>query len=504
MRNARADFGALISLRWRQFRDDARYWLRVLGYQSNDESFAQKMYVFYLALIGLIWLYTVGGWVLQQAYEIGGTLSTAQIGDVLVILSYVPLIGLALALSAALRSTPLKLTFPDIAYVAGSPIMRAAPVIVGFVRYVLFRAALISVAVIIFSVLINRTLYAQVTIQDVLRGLSVALMLTTVTYAMAWFVGIARLSFPRIRSIHLLWVAPFLLLLLPSVVPDAALWSGRAMVLALIGQAPGWVVIVFLAAAVIFLAGLGVLSRRMDMIQASDESQLYARLQAIGLLQYTQPRTQARIRAQASRARRKAFLTLREATGWNGLVSRAVLSYVRHPLSLITTVVWAAVMTWAAANVILNQLPAQLWIGLAIVAGIRPPGGLLYVFEQDVEEPFLRQFLPVSTVGLLAADALLPFMVLIGTSITVWILLAPTAEILLMGVPLIFATGALLAFCGAFGAARVRRFESRFFATLIALGAAMAIGSGLGSPLAGLLAMIVGIMLIGGWLSSEA
>ncbi|MDL1900298.1 hypothetical protein FBR02_05970 [Anaerolineae bacterium CFX9] len=503
MRSVRADFWALISLRWRQFRDDARYWLRVLGYQSNDDSFSQKMYVFYLAIIGLIWLYTVGGWVLERAGDLGAVIAPVDAGNLLILLSYVPLIGFVLALSAALRTTPLKLTFPDIAYVAGSPIVRAAPVLVGFVRYVVFRAALIGVAVILFTVMLNRALYGRVTVEDVLRALSVWLALAVVTYAAAWAAGVARLSFPKLRTARLLWLTPFALLPLAFVLPDAALWSGRAAVLALVGEAPGWVIVVLVGMGVILLVGLGVLSRRMDMIQAADESQLYARLQAIGLLQYIQPRTQARIRAQAARARRKVRWRLPEATGWNGLVSRALLSYARHPLSLIMAAVWGAVMTWAAASVILNQLPAQLWIGLAIIAGIRPPGGLLYVFEQDVEEPFLRQFLPFSTIGLMAADALLPFLILLTSSSIVWFVIAPSLADLLMGMIVIVVTAGLLLFCGAFGATRQRRFESRFFATLIALVAAMIIGNGLQSPLAGIITMLLAIMLIGGWISSE-
>ena len=52
----------------------------------------------------------------------------------------------------SLRSSPFKLTFPDAAYVAGSPVSRAAPVFVGWLQALAksqlvapFAAALVAV-----------------------------------------------------------------------------------------------------------------------------------------------------------------------------------------------------------------------------------------------------------------------------------------------------------------------------------------------------------------------
>ena len=58
----------------------------------------------------------------------------------------------------ALQSTPLKLSFADMAYVAGAPISRVAPVIVGFIRQVGIRLILLNLPVVIFGVVVGRTL----------------------------------------------------------------------------------------------------------------------------------------------------------------------------------------------------------------------------------------------------------------------------------------------------------------------------------------------------------
>ena len=72
------------------------------------------------------------------------------------------------------------------------------------------------------------------------------------------------------------------------------------------------------------------------MIHAVDESILYARIQALGLLAWRMIDVQARIRMQSRQATRKPFLSLPRAQGTSTFVTRAALSYVRHPFMLLT------------------------------------------------------------------------------------------------------------------------------------------------------------------------
>ena len=65
------DVQSLFWLRWRQFKDTAVYWLRVLGYRPQDASLSQNLYVLYLVLIGMFWLYTVAAFIHDTASGIG-------------------------------------------------------------------------------------------------------------------------------------------------------------------------------------------------------------------------------------------------------------------------------------------------------------------------------------------------------------------------------------------------------------------------------------------------
>src|SRR5215212_2858928 len=86
------DVQALFWLRWRQFKDTAVYWLRVLGYRPQDASLSQNLYVLYLVLIGIFWLYTVGAFIYDTASGIGKLLPVTTAGELLVGFTYVILI----------------------------------------------------------------------------------------------------------------------------------------------------------------------------------------------------------------------------------------------------------------------------------------------------------------------------------------------------------------------------------------------------------------------------
>src|SRR5664279_2439662 len=152
------DVQSLFWLRWRQFKDTAVYWLRVLGYRPQDASLSQNLYVLYLILIGFFWVYTVGAFVFETAANIGKLIAPSTAAELLVGFVWLTLIVQIYVMINALQSTPLKLSFADMAYVAGAPMRRIAPVIVGFIRQVGIRLFLLDLPVVIFGVVVGRTL----------------------------------------------------------------------------------------------------------------------------------------------------------------------------------------------------------------------------------------------------------------------------------------------------------------------------------------------------------
>jgi len=498
------DVQSLFWLRWRQFKDTAVYWLRVLGYRPQDASFSQNLYVLYLILIGLFWVYTVGTFIFEAAAGIGKLLELSTVGDLLVGFTWLTLIVQVYVIVNALQSTPLKLSFADMAYVAGAPISRAAPVIVGFVRQVGIRLILFDLPVAIFG-----TVTARALMPDDYGAASIRLILAmgpliVLTWAIGWMLGLSRLISPRLGRLRYLWFVPLILLPIAYFLPDMMLWPGRIALLVMLNQSPIWALPLLIGLALLAIASTFLLGERINMIHAVDESILYARIQALGLLAWRMIDVQARIRMQSRQASRKPFLSLPHAQGTATFVTRAALSYVRHPTMLLTSFGWGAAMTFFGVEIIVRQLPVQIWILWVIVAGIAPPFGLLHVFRSDQEELFLRQFLPLDGLQLLLADILMPLISLILGGLVVWFAYGLDPEVLGLGVTFIPVLALMVALSGAVALTNTRVLQTRLLATGLSFGVVILAGTQLHTPLAALGAALLAVLVMSGMVGTNA
>jgi hypothetical protein len=498
------DLRSILWLRWRQFQDGAVYWLRVLGYQPNEQSFSQRMYVLYLVGIGLLWVGTMWSWGYDQANAIGVALTPPALSDLLTALPIAVLIGQVFVLVTALRSTPLKLSFADMAYIAGSPVSPLAPIFVGFIRQLLPRLLLIGMGAALLAVMLIRPFGSNLGGTAAVRAVLEVIPLVIVTWALAWLLGILRLVYPRIGRWRWFWLLPLLLLVLAYIAPDVVLWPGRAWVLSVYGRLPGWVLPFVLLVTVFIVAVLLRISDRANMVQAADESILYARIQALGLLAWRQPDLQFRIRMQATQASRKPWLRLPRAQGLWMLITRAGVSYVRHPLMLILTFAWGAVMSYLAVTTVINRPPPQLWIAWLLAAAFVPPQGLFYVFQRDVDERFLRQFLPVDGLQLFAADVVVPLLFLIAGAMFGLLLPGFSPLVIAFGALMIPVLAVLLALCGAVALTNKRVLQVRLLAIGLSFGAVILVGVGLESPLAAFGVAIFAILVLTGLVASNA
>ncbi len=498
------DVRALVWLRWRQFKDTAVYWLRVLGYQPNERSFSQNMYVVYLILIGLFWVYTVGTFTFESAANVARLLTPDIVGVLLVFVAWAVFLLQVWVIMRALQSTPLKLSFPDMAYVAASPIKRSAPVIVGYVKQVLIRIFLLGVTAALLGVVIARPLDPDNYGAAALRAVGFTIPLVAITWGIGWVLGLLRLIDPRVGRLRHLWFLPLLLIPIAYLLPDPFLWIGRAAGLAVLGQAPDWLIPLLVGLMIALAAAVVFLGERINMIHAADESVLYARIQALGLMAYRQPNLQRQIYRQARQAGRKPLLRLPKATGVWTFVTRAALSYVRHPGALVSSFLWGVTMTYFAADTIINNRPLQVWILWLIVAGLRPPFGLLQVFQTDRSEPFLRQFLPVNGLQLLIADMILPLIALIAGGFAALAFYAADPAIMVMGLMFIPVSALLIALSGAVALTNRRVLQTQILATGASFGAVILAGLGLGTPAAALGVAVVAILLMAGMVATEA
>lgn len=497
------DLRILFGLRWRQFRSSAVYWLRLLGYDAQARSWMQRVYVLYLLGIGSIWFFAMWAWGHDAAMGIGQSMAVETLAQILQAIPPAVLLLQVWAMMASLRSTPLKLSFADMAWIVGSPLARSVPVLPGFIRQVLTRSIVLGGAWALLTVLLRGPV-APTAAADSLRVALVVTLLVVLTWSLAWLLGILRLVYPQVSRWRGLWLTPLLLLWLAQMAPDALLWPGRLLVLSLYDRVPVWaLVLCALLAAGLVLSFLR-LGARINMIQAADESAVYARLAALGLLAWRMPDLQLRIRLQQARAGQRPRLRMPRAWGRRGLFMRSAIAALRHPTLLLVNALWGAGMTWAASLILEAGLPAPLWIGWLLVAGIAPPVGLLYSFRRDVQEPFLRQFLPLDGFQIFLADVLLPLLFLVAGALFVWFLQPWPPALLLTGATFIPLLGLLLALCGAAAMTATRELQTRLLGTGASFGIALVASMLLGTPLAGLLVVCISIALLGGVLMQQA
>lgn len=498
------DLRLLFWLRWRQFRDGAIYWLRLLGYEPREKSFMQNIYVLYLLGIGSIWFFAMWAWAFDTATHIGAALEPTTLGEILTLLPYGVLAVQVFAMINALRSTPLKLSFADMAYIAGTPIVRSVPVLLGFIRQMIVRSLLFGLMWALATVALLGPVNPPGDMSASLRVAGVVVLLVVMTWAAAWLLGILRLVYPRVSRLRVLWLAPLLLVVVAYYAPDLVLWPGRAVILVMFDAAPVWIVLFMTLLAALLVIAFVLIGSRINMIQAVDESIVYARLAALGLLAWRMPDLQLRIRVQQSYISRKPWLKLPQAQGRAALVTRALVSYVRHPSLLLINFLWGAAMTYAVILILSNNLPPQLWIGWLLVAGIAPPVGLLHAYRNDLQEPFLRQFIPYNGFQMLLADVILPIIFLIAGGLVVSFLPGFDLETLSAALMLIPVLAFLLALCGAVSLTRERVFQWRLLVTAISFGLVLVASLGLGTPLAGMVVALLAISTLGGMLVQEA
>ncbi|NWG17738.1 MAG: hypothetical protein HXY41_14015 [Chloroflexi bacterium] len=491
------DFRLLLLLRWRQFRSDALYWLRTVGYQPDERSFSQRLYGLYLALIGAFWAGSMVSWGAEQAALLGASLTPATLSDLLAALPWLALALQVYALASALRVTPLRLSFADIAYLAGSPVDRAAAVMFAYTRQVVARLVPFGALGALVGIVLVTPVDSGARLAAALRGALAAEALLVFTMTLAWTLGILRLIFPWLRRHPWIWLLPFGLPAAAYLLPGVLLWPGRAAIAAIYGEASGGALALLVAGALGLAALMFRLGSQVNMAYASDESIVYARIKALGLMAWRDPRLRLRIYGQAARAGRKPWLHLPKAFGLWGLTTRAALTYLRHPMMLLTSLLWGALMTYVAILLVSEQLPVQIWIGWLLVAGFVPPVGLLYVFRTDLEERFLRQFLLADRLRLLAADALLPLAALLAGALIVWIAQGFAPEVAIVGAALILLLGMLLALSGAAAFGNRRVALARFLITAAGFGVVAVAGVNLGA-LAGLVVAVIANLLLCG------
>lgn len=483
-------------LRWRRLLDTLIYVVRFgLAYDPRRRNATERLYGLYVVIVVSL-LVLVPAWaeVMAGAVWLGQALPVrTRLGLLGALPACIFLVQVAPAV-AALRSSPLKLSFADMAYVAGSPMPRAAPILVGFIfamgarlPALAFAAALIAVALTLPSSLVAATGVSLATAAG-------ALPLILFSWAVAWLAGAARVA----SSLHrrrFLWLAPLVALAPLGLAPAAALWPARTLVRVMRGDGAVGPSLLLTLLSLAVIGALGWVGNKVDMTVVVRESRLYARLQGLGsgflahLVDPTFAPMVQQIRWQEKMAAKKPPLRLPRASGAGALMARASLAAVRHPTILLPLPFWGAALSRGAA-LLLAWGPTELWVYWLIALALTAPRSLTLWYRGDVEEPFLRQFLAVNALVLLVADAALPLLLLLGGAVGIWVLQPEVPAARLAGIALTLVVGYILVLCQGAGSLPLTASRIRISTTPLAL---MSIGLvvGVGMLLETLIAPLV-------------
>ncbi|HOG47249.1 MAG TPA: hypothetical protein PLB78_11490, partial [Anaerolineae bacterium] len=423
------DLLLVAGLRRRQFADSARYWLRVLGYEPGSRTRTDRAYGVYLTVLSAGWAVAMALIALQGAAALGQALPVPLPAMAGAALPWAVLAGQVLTAAGALRSSPLKLTYPDMTYLVGSPVSRGALAVMAWALATV-RALLPALPVVaLAAVALAQGLAPGAPERSAAAALALALPVIALTIGLAWCLGLARAALPAAAARRPLWLVPFVLLPLAACRPGLV-WPGRALALAVSGQAQaGWATALW--PALLPLAGLVAwLGGRVRMAEVTRESETHARIQALGMGVWLAPDVVRSIRRRAALAARPPFLRLPGASGAWALVARSGLALARDPASLLSLVTWGGLIAGAASWLVAaNAYPPQwaAWLALAMFA---PPAALAETLRADAGEPFLRQLLLQVA---LRQQLALPFCGLTLAALGLWLATAPAPGAALTG-----------------------------------------------------------------------
>lgn len=488
------DLWLLLWAAGRRSQSVVRYWVTVFGYDPSVRSVSTWMYGFYLILIGAGLVALTAFEVLGSVAVAGAQLAAAGSATRQAWLAAVPGLILAiqvLAIARAWGSGPVRLTWPAIAYIAGSPLSGRAIVAAAYLRALLVALPLSGVVAALAALLLSGRDHAA------LSALAVGLPVALLTVALAWLAGLVRLAAATLRPLAPMWPLLLALAVLGVVAPGFALWPGRVLA-GIFGGCTGSCSAATPAAVAVVLgvagsAGVILLGRAIDLRDVCDESGVFARLAVLSLADRLNPAILLQVRTQAHAGGRPLRLHLpRASEGWLLVATRSGLAILRRPWALANMLA-DLVLAVGASFILAGRIPGWfLWVILMAAA----PPRLSRHWTVDAEDPFLRQFLPQSGLSLLSAETAAPGLLVSLGAAAIWLLSSPPAATLALGLVTPIVVLALGAACQALATRAFGRVHVPFAAVAaVAFALVMLVGVIGRSPL-GALAVALGIIAV--------
>ena len=412
------DIVLLASLETRRLKNNAAYWLRLLGFESGDS----WLYRAYIVAFWSFWAFTIWAFVIEQV-EHGSQQIATQ--DAAAFLDSFPALVLALQFLyfvSLLFDPPLKLLASDLSYTAASPVSRGAITLVHFVRVTLVPAFVLALAGVLAALFFAWSLSTANASMIGIRAFFLAFTLVYVSAALAWM---AALSWRNGHKYIVLLAVLVSVFLYPGYALPPASIHIRGVVLLFVGGAAA-------------LVGLYIAGERTHMTRVMDSSQTYARIQKLGV--WAAQDMVARIRKQARLARKRHLRKrLPETFNAHGTLfgqSSLVLTRLSPGLGLRLIAAGLAITSLSIVLVTVGGASSvQTWLLLLVFLIRFRPDDAVRLFSTQRQQPFLRQFLPENNLLLFASQTSLPLLLMgVGVGLAVFTQASLAALPLALGV----------------------------------------------------------------------
>ncbi len=411
------DLLLLIRLEIKRIRRSSRYWLRLIGFDPINQSRAVQVYV---VLFWMFWIYTMWSYVLGQVLQVSGNLRRADTAQLLPFIPFIVFAVQVFYLVQSLREPPVKLASGDLHYVATAPLSRGMITIINFVVKLSIPALVISLIGTLAAMFFtwNADYYAAGLIG--LQAFTVTFLLTYASAAPIAAVGVLKQNYAALRTRLMFWWVVPLFLAAPALIPQIVLLPGQAWVSLLSssdGQAFASVIAVLVITVIIGFIVLIAAGNRLRMTKVIADSQLYARIHKLGALgRVIAADVILRIRRQSILMRRRVIYQRmpKQLTGTAALVGQSLVTLIRFSPSAVFRLFFsgAAFVSTLLFSVLLSggiSLPSLLILYVLLLT-LRPRE-IVQGFRAQIDQSFMRQFIPETNLRLLVASAAVPFLI---------------------------------------------------------------------------------------------
>ena len=495
---------SLLWLRWHELLDEVGFWLRLVDYDVRDRSRGNQAYALYLLLFFVWWTVGVVAIASESATGIGHLLNPVRIAPIRAYAPAAVFIGQIVLFVWAMRTSPLKVSAPDMAYLSNAQNIRIPLMLLGFAQSAALPLLIGGVTAYFGTLILGGN--ARDIYRLALRSGATALVAVGATWALAWLLGCARMALRQLRHVTWIWLTPLPLLAMLLLQPSPAMQFWQPYTDLLFAQPPTaqlWLHQLILAS--VALVGLVFISTTIDMTAVREESALHAQISEISNLRILAPSVYARATRNIKSVRVKRRLPMPETGSDLSLVVRSVVTYVREPSVLLHTLP-AAVIVATGIGLLFSKAPVLLLAAWLYGAMLIPTKGLTHTFRLDTEDPFLRQLLRIDPLHLLAFESAVAtgLTAILGVLLALPVLMAQDA--LMLGIPLAICMAIMLTWCHGASALPLTDYRAKVsHSVLIVLtfGLTLGIGFAMHSPFAALGLCVIAIGTLSSLIASS-